>query len=170
SRTQVLDDGVYWTEPVLLDGLIYCRSSLGILSLRDQRLVQGSADRLASEGAGSSDDPRLASTLLGRHITAIGGEAAWRANSSISLKGDIEILGAGITRTPMTTSRKAPSAWHLSYSLSRYGQVQRCFDGAVGWQIDPFYGNHIEDDVARTMKRRLPLAAWILIRKTEKGD
>jgi outer membrane protein assembly factor BamB len=37
SRKKVLDGGVYWTAPVLLDGRIYCRNSLGDLVCRDHR-------------------------------------------------------------------------------------------------------------------------------------
>jgi outer membrane protein assembly factor BamB len=37
SRQKVLDGGVYWTSPVLLDGRIYCRNSLGQLVCRDHR-------------------------------------------------------------------------------------------------------------------------------------
>ncbi len=37
SRTKVLDGGVYWTSPVLADGMIYVRNSLGDLVCRDHR-------------------------------------------------------------------------------------------------------------------------------------
>ncbi|MEM7307810.1 MAG: PQQ-binding-like beta-propeller repeat protein [Planctomycetota bacterium] len=37
SRTKVLDGGVYWTSPVLVDGLIYVRNSLGQLVCLDHR-------------------------------------------------------------------------------------------------------------------------------------
>ena len=37
TRQKVLDGGVYWTRPVLVDGLIYCRNSLGSLVCRDHR-------------------------------------------------------------------------------------------------------------------------------------
>lgn len=37
SRAKVLDGGVCWTMPVLVDGLIYCRNSLGTLVCRDHR-------------------------------------------------------------------------------------------------------------------------------------
>ncbi len=37
SRRDVLDDGVYWTSPVLANGVIYCRSSLGDLVALDHR-------------------------------------------------------------------------------------------------------------------------------------
>ena len=37
SRTSVVPGGVCWTTPVVLDGLIYCRNSLGDLVCRDHR-------------------------------------------------------------------------------------------------------------------------------------
>jgi outer membrane protein assembly factor BamB len=37
SRKKVLDDGEYWTTPVLLGGRIYCRNSLGDLVCLDHR-------------------------------------------------------------------------------------------------------------------------------------
>ena len=37
SRAKVLDGGVYWTSPVLVDGMIYVRNSLGELVCRDHR-------------------------------------------------------------------------------------------------------------------------------------
>lgn len=35
SREKVLDDGVFWTKPVLANGRIYCRNSLGDMVARD---------------------------------------------------------------------------------------------------------------------------------------
>ena len=37
SRTTVLEEGVFWTSPVLADGRIYVRSSAGQLTCRDHR-------------------------------------------------------------------------------------------------------------------------------------
>lgn len=37
SRTKILDGGVYWTTPVLSNGRIYCRNSMGELVCRDHR-------------------------------------------------------------------------------------------------------------------------------------
>lgn len=37
SRAKVLDGGVYWTKPVLANGLVYCRNSLGDVVCRDHR-------------------------------------------------------------------------------------------------------------------------------------
>ncbi len=37
SKSKVVDGGVCWTTPVIANGLIYCRNSLGTLSCRDHR-------------------------------------------------------------------------------------------------------------------------------------
>ena len=37
SRAKVFDEGNYWTKPILVDGIIYCRSSKGALAARDHR-------------------------------------------------------------------------------------------------------------------------------------
>jgi outer membrane protein assembly factor BamB len=37
SRTKVLEGGVYWTMPILANGLIYCRNSEGDVVCRDHR-------------------------------------------------------------------------------------------------------------------------------------
>ena len=37
SRKKVLNGGVFWTMPVLANGLIYCRNSLGDIVCRDHR-------------------------------------------------------------------------------------------------------------------------------------
>ena len=37
TRTKVLDGGVCWTMPILANGLIYCRNSLGDIVCRDHR-------------------------------------------------------------------------------------------------------------------------------------
>jgi len=37
AREKVLEGGVYWTRPVLANGLIYCRNSLGDVVCRDHR-------------------------------------------------------------------------------------------------------------------------------------
>ncbi len=44
SRKKVLDGGEYWTTPVLLDGLIYCRNSLGELICLDHRPTSKDGD------------------------------------------------------------------------------------------------------------------------------
>lgn len=145
SRKKVFDGGVCWTPPVLLNGLIYCRNSLGSLICLDHR--SPSLATATPEGAEKAELPK-AEVLFAGHVKAIGGEAAWRKHRSMQLDGDIEILGAGITRTPMVIRSAAPALWHLNYSLGRFGEVNRGYDGEIAWQLDPFYGNRIEEGSA----------------------
>ncbi len=157
SRTKVLDEGVYWTPPVLLNGLIYCRNSLGSLVCLDHRSAGPAV--VASGDAELADLPK-AETLFARHVEAIGGEAAWRKHTSMKVEGEIEITGAGITRTPMTIQRAAPTSWLLSYSIGPFGSVHRGYDGEVAWQLDPFYGNHLEKgDALREIEETRPFHA-----------
>jgi outer membrane protein assembly factor BamB len=141
ARRKVLDGGVYWTTPVLLDGLIYCRNSLGSLVCLDHRAAARTAP---TEGLASSE-PLVgvlpaAETLFAAHASAIGGTEL-RSRRSLHLEGTIEILGDGITKTALTVDLAAPDRWRLNYDLGRFGSVQHAFDGEVGWVLDPFYGN-----------------------------
>jgi outer membrane protein assembly factor BamB len=155
SKRRVLEEGVYWTPPVLLDGLIYCRNSLGRLVCLDHRTGAAGASVAASTDAPDAEAP-AAEALFARHVELTGGELR-RARKSVHLEGEIEITGAGITRSPMEIRRMAPDLWHLQYSLGPYGTVQRGFDGTVGWVLDPFYGNElVEGDALLEMKQTLP--------------
>ncbi len=40
SKSKVFESGVFWTKPVLLDGVIYCRNSEGKLVARDHRAAK----------------------------------------------------------------------------------------------------------------------------------
>jgi len=37
SRVQLFEEGRYWTKPILVNGIVYCRSSKGTLVARDHR-------------------------------------------------------------------------------------------------------------------------------------
>jgi outer membrane protein assembly factor BamB len=150
SRRKVLDGGVYWTAPVLLNGLIYCRNSLGQLVCLDHR-----AQAVAGAGGDEEIEGALpeAAELFAGHVEATGGEAAWRERRSMSLEGSVEITGAGITRTPMDLHLAAPTYRLFHFSIGRFGDTYRGWDGAAAWQLDPFYGNLIlEGDALREVE------------------
>jgi hypothetical protein len=61
------------------------------------------------------------------------------------LEGELEITGAGITRTAMTLELAAPAHSLLRISIPPYGEAQRGWDGEVAWQVDPFNGNAVHE-------------------------
>ncbi|MCZ6834676.1 MAG: PQQ-binding-like beta-propeller repeat protein [Planctomycetota bacterium] len=141
SRERILEGGVYWTTPVLNDGRIYCRNSLGHLVCRDHR--PGTQTLTASKNTDKIDSLPEALELFARHVEASGGENAWRSHQSMHVEGSIEITGAGITRTTMTIDRMAPDKWLLAYDVPMAGVIYRAYDGEIGWQLDAFYGDKI---------------------------
>ena len=142
SRRKVLDGGVYWTPPVLVHGLVYCRNSAGQFVCLDHR-----APAVATTGEKPAAELALpdAATLFAAHIEAIGGEAAWREHTSMHLEGGLEITGAGITRTPLTIDLAAPAYRLLHFPIPRFGEVRRGEDGEIAWHLDPFNGNGLSE-------------------------
>jgi outer membrane protein assembly factor BamB len=138
SRVKVLDDGVYWTAPILHDGRIYCRNSLGQLVCRDHR----EAGIVAAASTPERGPMPAADDLFARHVEAIGGEVALRRLESAHIEGEMEILGGGITRTAMTIDRMAPDKFLLVYH-TQFGSNTRGYDGEVGWETDVFYGDKL---------------------------
>jgi len=159
SRKKVLDGGVFWTTPVLLGGLIYCRSSLGDLVCLDHRAAPAPAARPIAEAAAGAAAPEeapgelpAAEALFAAHAAGIGADAL-RGRKSVRLAGSFENAAAGITRCRFTIDWEAPGRWKLAYDLGELGDVERCYDGEIGWQLDPFYGNHLyEGDALRELR------------------
>jgi outer membrane protein assembly factor BamB len=142
SRRKVLDEGVYWTPPVLVGGLVYCRNSLGRLVCLDHR---GAAQPVAVARGEQQLAVPDAETLFSDHVAAIGGEQAWRARESLHVEGQLEITGAGITRTAMTLDLAAPACSLLRIAIPPHGEILRGWDGEVAWQVDPFNGNLVHE-------------------------
>lgn len=157
TKRKVLDDGVYWTTPVLLNGLLYCRNSLGSLTCLDHR---GAPESTADPVATSSADDRVglpeAESLFAGHAAAIGG-GALAGRDSLRMEGTVAILGDGITETAMTLEQAAPDLWRLSYDLGKYGAVHHGYDGQVGWILDPFYGDRLMDELELRLLRETTL-------------
>lgn len=152
SRRKVLDGGVYWTNPVLLGGRIYCRNSLGRLVCLDHRAGAEPAEAAAAASDSTTGAMPEAETLWEAHARAMGGDEL-RARRSLHLEGTLENLGDGITQTAMTMDFTAPDRWRQRYDLGKYGTCDRGFDGETGWVLDPFYGNRLlEGDELREVR------------------
>lgn len=162
SRAKVLEDGVYWTTPVLLDGRIYCRNSLGSLVCLDHR-PQAAVARAAAQRSEAETTARLpeAASLLRSYAEKVGG-AKLAERTSLHVEGDYESTEAGITRTTVTVDWMAPQKWRIEWQIPVFGSAQRGYDGEHGWQADPFYGTFLyENDRLRELAETCRLHAPI---------
>ena len=140
SRTKVLDGGVYWTMPVLWDGRVYCRSSLGDLVCLDHRSANAPDHVPVAHSGAPSGAPPEAVDLFVRH--GIGSETLG-AKTSMRLRGTLEVPGTRASNCDVVVERSVPNRWRLVATFGAAGKIQRGFDGEAGWRIDPVFGNSI---------------------------
>ena len=147
ARQKVLDGGVYWTTPVLCDGRIYCRNSLGSLVCLDHRAASAPAQASAKRAGPPPGGPApQAAALLRAHGEKIGA-AELAKRRALHVEGTYECAEAGVTRTPVTIDWMAPDRWRIEWQLAGIGSAQRGYDGEHGWQADPFYGTFLYEGV-----------------------
>ncbi len=80
-----------------------------------------------------------ADEVLKRYRTAIGGEEALKKHTARSVKGTFEIPAQGM-KGDLTIVASAPDKIHVMVTLPGLGELQRGYDGAIGWSIDPAIG------------------------------
>lgn len=80
-----------------------------------------------------------AKEVFTKHLDATGGKAAWEAKTSMVAKGAMEMPSAQL-KGAMTTTAAAPDRVAVAMELPGIGTVNQCFDGAVGWSMDPMRG------------------------------
>ncbi len=165
SRAKLLEGGVYWTTPVLFDGRIYCRNSLGSLVCLDHRARVAPAQ--AAARSSEPETPGLlpdAASLLRAYAEKVGG-AKLAGRTSLHVEGAYESAEAGIPRTTVTVDWLAPDKWRIEWQVPGFGSAQRAHDGEHGWQADPFYGTFLYQDerqreLAETCRLHAPIE-WV---------
>ncbi|MHC5062972.1 MAG: outer membrane protein assembly factor BamB family protein [Planctomycetota bacterium] len=130
SRQKVLDDGVYWTMPVLVDGLIYVRNSLGDLSCLDHRLEASPANTTKAAG----ETAPAAQSLFAKHAELVGAESFNRDGQALRLRGRWSIPLRGLEDGAMTWTMLGPKSWDLRLDA---GGLLYTFDGERAWAIEP---------------------------------
>ena len=93
------------------------------------------AGRLAAQEAPLPD----AASLVQRHIAAIGGATAFKAIQSIRARGTFELTAQGISGTMEMVSAR-PAKMRVAIDLPGVGKIETCYDGKIGWEIDPAQG------------------------------
>lgn len=80
-----------------------------------------------------------ADEILKRYRTAIGGEAAIKKHTSRLVTGTFEILAQNM-KGEMKVTQAAPDRLRLKITLPGVGDLERGYDGHVGWSMDPAVG------------------------------
>ncbi len=129
ARHEVFEDGTAWSTPVLSNGRVYCRSSLGLMTCLEFR---SAAPTPASVEAVPAELPD-ASTLLARHVEAVGGPEAARELSSLRLTGTSKSL-INTVRTG-----EVEVLWHREHGFrwSDDAGFALGFNASIGWDIGP---------------------------------
>lgn len=83
-----------------------------------------------------------AKDIFTKHLDATGGKAAWEAKKSMVTKGALEIPAAQL-KGSMNTTAAAPDRVAVVMELPGIGTAGQCFDGTVGWSMDPMRGPSI---------------------------
>ena len=83
-----------------------------------------------------------AKDIFTKHLDATGGKAAWEAKKSMIAKGALEIPAAQL-KGSMNTTAAAPDRVAVVMELPGIGTAGQCFDGTVGWSMDPMRGPSI---------------------------
>ena len=95
----------------------------------------------AAKPAGDAALPSAADVLQ-RYRTAIGGEAAIKKHTSRTTTGTFEIKGQGI-KGEMKVQAVAPDRMRLTINLTALGNIERGYDGHIGWSVDPMVGPRV---------------------------
>ena len=80
-----------------------------------------------------------AEEILKRYRTAIGGEAAIKKHTSRVIAGSFEIIAQKM-KGNLTITAAAPDRLHLTISLPAVGDLERGYDGHIGWSLDQSIG------------------------------
>ena len=150
SRRPVIDEGVFWAAPVLVNGLVYMRGSLGDIVCLDHRGSRAAAARpLSGDGGGDLPPARIEEIYLER--TSI----AKIAKDGISLRGKLHVVALGVEDSAGRWELSPGGLWHVSFDLPPgvKGTIHRYFDGEYGWMTSPYTGaEFLGDDVVADLR------------------
>ena len=121
---------------LLCAGLLVAMSAGRAVSAQAPAPAPAPAPQAAAPAA-----PALPSTeeVLKRFRGAMGGEAAIRKRTARSMKGTFEIPAQGM-KGDLSIVAAAPDRYLLIVTLPGLGELQRGFDGTLGWSVDPAIG------------------------------
>lgn len=80
-----------------------------------------------------------AEDVIAKHIAAIGGAAAWKQVSSLSMQGTFEIPSQNLSGNLEIKSAR-PGSVLLRVALDGLGTIETGFNGTHGWSLNPVSG------------------------------
>jgi hypothetical protein len=80
-----------------------------------------------------------AAAIIQKHVAALGGTAAFKAVRSMRTRGTFELTAQSISGS-MDMLAARPNKLRIAIHLPGVGRVETCYDGKVGWEIDPAQG------------------------------
>jgi hypothetical protein len=86
--------------------------------------------------------------LVRRHVEAIGGEAAYKALTSMRIRGRFEITGQNISAEFEQLAAR-PDKLLLRAEIPGIGHTEQGYDGRVAWAVDPQLGPRLLKDRER---------------------
>lgn len=139
------DDGVYWATPVLVNGRIFVRSSVGALACVDRRIAQEavvSSPTATVDGAASRALPSPGE-LERRHLERSG--LAGRADIALTLEGKLHIVALGLEDVRAAWGYKPGGRWHANFDLPPGigGTILQTFDAEHAWETNPYRGDKL---------------------------
>ena len=90
----------------------------------------------------AADNLPLPSSLIAKHIKAVGGEQNLRAHTAQTLDGTLLIQAMGI-EGDLHVIAAAPNKIKNTIELGQYGTSRSGYNGAIGWSMDAMSGNRI---------------------------
>jgi len=162
------DDGVYWATPVLADGRVFVRSSVGALACVDRRATRpsGAREALAASPAATVQVEGVADGALPspdeleqRHLLRSG--LAGHADRALTLEGRLHVVALGLEDVQAAWGFAPGGRWHASFDLPPGigGTILQSFDGARAWETNPYRGDKLLtgstlDELQRTRGQR----------------
>lgn len=124
------------------------RARFSIVALMGLALAGSAVTAVAQAPAtGAASSPAAlppAEEILKKYRTAIGGEEAIRSHTTRSVTGTFEIPAQGM-KGELVVLAAAPDRMRLTITLPGLGEMQRGYDGSVGWSVDPAIGPRLLD-------------------------
>lgn len=111
-----------------------------------QAAVRQQAPAPAAAPPHAQPSPSLpgAADVLAKYRAAIGGEENIRKHTARTVTGTFEIPAQGM-RGELTVLAAAPDLMKLTITLPGLGDMQRGYNGSVGWSLDPAIGPRLLD-------------------------